>query len=177
MTPPENLPADIAALQAGLVAERAKRIEEAARAARIEAELAVAKAKASDDKALIAYQRLQIAKLTRQLYGQRSERSVRLLEQIELAFEELEVRLTRRTVSAAERSVARELRCGGLDPETPRAPAFSEHLPRDPAGRAALICRRARQRARRTRARTSLKTLQVILPQWKVNRRCPPPQV
>ena len=33
---PENLPADIAALQAGLVAERAKRIEEAARAARIE---------------------------------------------------------------------------------------------------------------------------------------------
>ena len=78
MTPPENLPADIAALQAGLVAERAKRIEEAARAARIEAELAVAKAKASDDKALIAYQRLQIAKLTRQLYGQRSERSVRL---------------------------------------------------------------------------------------------------
>ena len=47
MTPPENLPADIAALQAALVAERAKRIEEAARAARIEAELAVAKAKAS----------------------------------------------------------------------------------------------------------------------------------
>jgi len=90
VTPPENLPADIAALQAGLVAERAKRIEEAARAARIEAELAVAKAKASDDEALIAYQRLQIAKLTRQLYGQRSERSVRLLEQIELAFEELE---------------------------------------------------------------------------------------
>jgi hypothetical protein len=33
---------------------------------------------ADADEALIAYQRLQIAKLTRQLYGQRSERSVRL---------------------------------------------------------------------------------------------------
>ncbi len=77
--PPENLPADIAALQAD-GRERAKRIEEAARAARIE-ENVVVKAKASDDKALIAYQRLQIAKLTRQLYGQRSERSVRLLEE------------------------------------------------------------------------------------------------
>ncbi len=42
-------PDDIAALQAALAAERANRIEEAARAARVEAELAVAKAKASDD--------------------------------------------------------------------------------------------------------------------------------
>jgi hypothetical protein len=60
----EVLPDDIAALRAALLAEREKRLEEAARAARIEAELAVAKAKASDDEALIAYQRLQIAKLT-----------------------------------------------------------------------------------------------------------------
>src|SRR5271165_6368056 len=64
--------------------------EEAARAARVEAELAVAKAKASDDQAVIAHQQLQIAKLTRQLYGQRSERTVRLLDQMELALEELE---------------------------------------------------------------------------------------
>ena len=79
-TTPEDLPDDIAALQAALVVERAKRIEEAARAARVEAELAVAKAKASDDQAVIAHQQLQIAKLTRQLYGQRSERTVRLLD-------------------------------------------------------------------------------------------------
>ena len=64
-----------------LVEERAKRIEEAARAARVEAELAVAKAKASDDQAVIAHQQLQIAELTRQLYGQRSERTLRLLDQ------------------------------------------------------------------------------------------------
>ena len=64
-----------------LIEERAKRIEEAARAARVEAELAVAKAKASDDQAVIAHQQLQIAELTRQLYGQRSERTLRLLDQ------------------------------------------------------------------------------------------------
>ena len=90
-TTPEDLRNDIAALQAALVEERVKRIEEAARAARVEAELAVAKAKASDDQAVIAHQQLQIAKLTRQLYGQRSERTVRLLDQMELAFEELEL--------------------------------------------------------------------------------------
>ena len=60
-TTPEDLPDNIAALRTALVVERAKRIEEAARAARVEAELAVAKAKASDDQAVIAHQQLQIA--------------------------------------------------------------------------------------------------------------------
>ena len=78
----EDLPEDVEALRAALLAERA-------RAAQVEAELAVARAKASDDTALIAHQRLQIEKLTRRLYGQHSERSVRLLDQMELAFEEL----------------------------------------------------------------------------------------
>src|SRR5215217_3388783 len=70
----EHLPEDIDALRAALLAE-------GARAARVEAELAVARAKASEDEALIAHQRLQIEKLTRQLYGPRSERTVRLLDQ------------------------------------------------------------------------------------------------
>jgi len=73
VTPFETLPDDIAALQAVLIAERAT-------AARIEAELAIATAKTSEDEALIAHQRLQITKLTRQLYGSRSERAVRLLD-------------------------------------------------------------------------------------------------
>jgi hypothetical protein len=72
-TTADDLLDDIAALQAALIAERA-------RAVRVEAELAVAKARASDDQALIAHQRLQIEKLTRQIYGQRSERTVRLLD-------------------------------------------------------------------------------------------------
>jgi transposase len=58
----EALPDDVAALKATLVAERARRLEAAA-------ELAVARAKASEDMALIAAQKLQIAKLRRQIYG------------------------------------------------------------------------------------------------------------
>jgi hypothetical protein len=97
-TTPEDLRNDIAALQAALVEERAKRIEEAARATRVEAELGPAKA--SDDEAVIAHQQLQIAKLTRQLYGQRSERTVRLLDQMELALEELESSATEDEIAA-----------------------------------------------------------------------------
>lgn len=80
--PLDGVPEDVSALKAALLAERGKHHEAAARAVRVEAELAVAKAKASDDEALIAHQQLQIEKLTRQLYGHRSERSVRLLDQM-----------------------------------------------------------------------------------------------
>src|SRR6478736_4882658 len=65
----EAFPNDIAALKAALAAARDRHIIEAARAAYAEAELAVARAKASDDQALIAYQQLRIEKLTRELYG------------------------------------------------------------------------------------------------------------
>src|ERR1700745_2264718 len=95
----DDEPEDIDALRAALLAERM-------RAARVEAELAVAKAKASDDDAMIAHQRLQIEKLTRQLYGQHSDRSVRLLDQTELGLEELESSATEDEV-AAESAVAR----------------------------------------------------------------------
>ena len=81
-----SLPDGIEALKAALVAERGERIAEGARAAHAEAELAVARAKASDDQALITHQQLRIEKLTRQLYGPRSERTSRLLDQIELQF-------------------------------------------------------------------------------------------
>src|SRR6476661_624388 len=95
----EDLPEEINALRAALLAERA-------RAARVEAELAAARAKASDDAAVIAHQRFQIEKLTRQLYGPRSERTVRLLDQMELAFEELESSASEDEI-AAERAVAK----------------------------------------------------------------------
>ena len=56
--------------------------------AALKAELAVARAKSSHDDALIAHQKLRIALLERQVYGQKSERSQRLVEQLALAFEE-----------------------------------------------------------------------------------------
>src|SRR6201988_4289219 len=94
-----DLPDDIDALKAALLAAND-------RAAHVAAEVAVARAKASDDQALITHQRLQIAKLTRELYGQHSERSVRLVDQMELAFEELESSATEDEL-AAEHAVAK----------------------------------------------------------------------
>src|SRR5712691_2793513 len=106
----EDLPEDIEALKAALLAERA-------RAARVEAELAVAGARASDDTALIAHQRLQIEKLTRQLYGQHSERTARLLDQMELTFEELESSAAEDEI-AAFRRVKPALRTSALERQT-----------------------------------------------------------
>ena len=95
----QDAPEDIDALRAALIAERARTVQ-------VEAELAIARAKASDDAAVIAHQRLQIEKLSRQLYGHRSERAVRLLDQVELAFEELESSASEDEI-AAERAVAK----------------------------------------------------------------------
>jgi len=69
----DAVPDDVAALKQALAVERAKSLD-------IAAELAVARAKASEDEALIAQQKLQIARLKHQIYGQRSERSSRLIE-------------------------------------------------------------------------------------------------
>jgi len=72
-------------------ADRAALAEENAA---LKAELAVARAKASEDAALIVQQTLRIAKLERQVYGQKSERSARLIDQLALTFEELEANAT-----------------------------------------------------------------------------------
>ena len=63
------LPDDIAALKAALTIERARVREVVAERDAGAAELAVARAKASEDLALIAQQKLRIARLERQLYG------------------------------------------------------------------------------------------------------------
>ena len=81
------IPDDIDALKAALIAERAERIAAQAVAAAVQAKL-------SEDQALIAHMKLQIEKLRRAIYGQRSERSMRLLDQMELQLEELEAAAT-----------------------------------------------------------------------------------
>src|SRR3979490_2955121 len=113
----EAFPDDIEALKAALVAARGKHIVEAARAVHAEADLAVARAKASDDQALIAHQQLRIEKLTRQLYGPRSERTSRLLDQPELQFEELGSSATADEV-AAEMAVAKTTTGAPFAPHT-----------------------------------------------------------
>src|SRR5246500_589252 len=79
---PDDLPSDLASALAALQAEREARL-------RAEAVAASARAELSDNEALIAHLELRIEKLKRELYGQRSERTARLLEQLELELEEL----------------------------------------------------------------------------------------
>ena len=119
----QDAPEDIDALRAALIAERARTVQ-------VEAELAIARAKASDDAAVIAHQRLQIEKLSRQLYGHRSERAVRLLDQIELAFEELESSASEDEI-AAERAVAKTTNVVAFTRKRPARQPFPEHLPRE----------------------------------------------
>src|SRR5437773_9678565 len=122
-TAPDAPPDDIAALKEALASERAKALD-------IAAELAVAHAKASEDSALIAQQKLRIAKLERQIYGQRSERSSRLIEQLALALEELEADTTEDEL-AAERAVAKTTTVRGFTRKRAERQTFPEHLPRE----------------------------------------------
>ncbi|MGB9315675.1 MAG: IS66 family transposase, partial [Pseudolabrys sp.] len=91
--------------------------------------LAVARAKASEDAALIAEQKLRIARLERQVYGQRSERSSRLIDQLALTFEELEASATEDEL-AAEQAVARTT-VRGFTRQRPERNTFPDHLPRE----------------------------------------------
>jgi transposase len=108
-------------------ADRAALAEEVAS---LRAELAIARAKASEDMALIAQQKLRIAKLEHQIYGQRSERSARLIEQLALTFEELEASATEDEL-AAEQAVARTTAVAGFTRKRPDRTTFPDHLPRE----------------------------------------------
>jgi len=159
---------DIAALKAELAAARDRHIIEAARAAYAEAELAVARAKASDDQALIAHQQLRIEKLTRELYGPRSERTSRLLDQIELQFEELESSATEDEI-AAEMAVAKTTTVVAFTRKRPARKPFPQHLPRErvtvPGPTTCLCCGSSRLRKL---GETVTETLESIPRQWKV---------
>lgn len=113
---PDLLPDDVAALRAELIAARAK-------GAQIEAELAVAKAKASDDLAVIARQKLRIEKLERQLYGPKAERRARLIDQMEFQLAELEMAATEDEL-AAELAVAATVNVAGFTRSRPAKKAF-----------------------------------------------------
>src|SRR5215467_15155661 len=94
------------------------------------AELAVARAKASEDLALIARQKLRIARLERQLYGPRSERSALLIDQLALEFEERQASATEDEL-AAESAVAKTTTVAAFTRKRPERNTFPEHLPRE----------------------------------------------
>jgi transposase len=146
----ENLPDDIDALRAALLTERSARRE--------------AEARATGAEAMIAHLKLLIAKLERDRFGQTSEHSRRLLDQLELQVEELEAEAAeaeaRRPDSAGEsasRSRAKPVR-GPL-------PA---HLLRErvviPGPTECPCCRGKLSKL----GETVTETLEVIPRQWKV---------
>src|ERR1700685_1187171 len=123
----EPLPEDVEALKAALVVERGRRIV-------AETEAAFAKARASDDQGLIARRKLQIEKLNRDRYGPRSERTARLLDQLELTLEELETAATEDEL-AAEMATAKTTKTtttvASFTRKRPSRQPFPDHLPRE----------------------------------------------
>lgn len=119
----ESLPSDLAAAHAMILAERAARIEAEALAAH-------AAAVSSGTEALIARLKLEIEKLRRELYGSRSERKARLLEQMELQLEDLEADAVEDELSA-ERAASRSQTVRSFERRRPSRKPFPEHLPRE----------------------------------------------
>lgn len=151
---PEKLPEDIEALQAALLATRA--------------ELASVRAQQSDDHALIAHLKLQIEKLNRDRYGPRSERTARLLDQLELTLEELEASATEDELSA-EMAAARTTKVASFTRKRPSRQPFPDHLPRErvlvPGPVACACCGGARLSKL---GEDITETLEVIPKSWKV---------
>jgi hypothetical protein len=136
--------------------------------ATLRAELALARAQNADDAATIAAQNLEIAKLKRQIYGPRSERTARLLDQMELGLEELEAAATEDEI-AAEQAAARATTVSGFTRLRPSRQPFPEHLPRErvvvPGPAACACCGGSRLRKL---GEMVTETLEVIPRQWKV---------
>jgi transposase len=99
----DSLPRDLAAAHALILAEWTARLESEERAARAAADLIHAQTAASSADALIARLSQEIEKLRRTLYGARSERKERLIDQLEMQLEDAEADATEDELSA-ERS-------------------------------------------------------------------------
>jgi len=113
-----------------LLAERVARRQAEALAANAQAEAANAQADLSSTEALISYLKLEIEKLRRQLYGNRSERKARLLDQMELHLEELEAAAIEDEL-AAEKTAARTQTVRSFHRRRPSRKPFPDHPPRE----------------------------------------------
>ena len=154
-------PDDIAALKAALAA--AER-----RADRAEAEVARRKAKASDAEALIAHLTLEIEKLKRELYGTRSERKARLLDQLEMQLEDAQATATEDEL-AAERAAAKTTNVQAFNRKRPSKKPFPEHLPRERVViEAPTSCPCCGSAKLSKLGEDVTETLEVIPRQWKV---------
>jgi transposase len=131
----ESLPTDLASAHAMIVAERAARLAAESQLTDARAELTDARAEAANaqadltsSEALIGHLKLAIEKLRRELYGTRSERKARLLDQMELKLEELEAAASEDELAA--RAAATET-VAAFERKRPSRRPFPDHLPRE----------------------------------------------
>jgi transposase len=148
------LPDDVDALKAALLAARA--------------DVAAARAEQSSNLALIAHLKLQIEKLNRDRFGPRSERTARLLDQMELQLEELEASATEDEL-AAEIAAAKTTTVSGFTRARPARRPFPDHLPRERVvvpGPTTCSCCGGNRLSKLGEDVTE--TLEVVPRQWKV---------
>jgi transposase len=154
------LPDDNEALKAALIAARAE-------AAAVGAELARARAATADDRSLIAYLKLEIEKLQRAVYGSRSERTARLLDQLELQLEEAEADATEDELAAEQ--ARRSTLVKSFERKRPTRKPFPKHLPRErvviPASKICPCCGSPKLSKL---GEDVTETLEVVPRQWKV---------
>jgi transposase len=154
----EGLPDDVEALKAALIVARA--------------EAAAARAQQSDDQALIVRLKLQIEKLNRDRYGPRSERTARLLDQLELTLEELESAATEDELAAeiaAAKARNTTTTVASFTRKRPSRQPFPDHLPRERVivpGPVACSCCSGSRLSKLGEDITE--TLEIIPKSWKV---------
>ena len=164
---PDALPCDLSTAHRLILAERAARRESEARAARAETDLTHAQATATSAEALIARLRLEIAKLQRALYGARSERKERLLDQLEMQLEDAEADATEDEL-AAERTAPSTV-VKSFERKRPARKPFPDHLPRERVVIAApTSCPCCGSTKLSKLGEDVTETLEVVPRQWKV---------
>src|SRR4030088_1546427 len=171
----ESLPSDLAVAHAMILAERhapltaeANAAAAATNAAFARAEAANAQADLSSSEALIAHLKLAIEKLRRELYGTRSERTARLLDQMELQLEDLEAAATEDEL-AAENAAGRTQAVKSFERKRPSRKPFPDHLPRERVVIAAAeSCPCCGSSKLSKLGEDITETLEVIPRQWKV---------
>ena len=121
-----------------------------------------------DAEAQVAALTLMIEKLRRALYGRRSERSERLLDQLELALDEVTASKTEDEL-AAEKAAAGSTEVKGFVRRKPARKPFPDHLPRErvvvPGPMACACC--GSERLSKI-GEDVTETLEVIPRRWKV---------
>src|SRR5665647_2817838 len=126
-----------------------------------------ARAVTSNADVLIARLKLEIEKLRREIYGSRSERKARLLDQLEMQLEDMEAAATEDEL-AAERA-ARSTVVKSFERRRPSRKPFPDHLPRERIVIAAPQSCPCCGSAKLSKLGEDItETLEVIPRQWKV---------